>query len=114
MQVGWEKSETANRVDSFIWHLRVYKNKLFFEITGHEFELEATTKIDDLKKHILGKLRTENNDSLKTEDLEKVLIFPSDQISFSKLPSLNQWGYPSRLFIQPLLLALYFFENAEI
>ena len=45
--------------------------------------MEATTKIDDLKKHILGKLRTENNDSLKTEDLEKVLIFSSDQISFN-------------------------------
>ena len=23
VQVGWEKSENANRVDSFIWHLRV-------------------------------------------------------------------------------------------
>ena len=45
--------------------------------------MEATTKIDDLKKHILSKSRANNNDSLKTEDLEKVLIFSSDQISFN-------------------------------
>ena len=62
----------------------MYKINFAFEITGHEFELEATTKIDDLKKHILGKSRADNNESLKTEDLEKILIFPSDQISFSK------------------------------
>ena len=61
-----------------------YRINFAFEITGHEFELEATTKIDDLKKLILGKPIAENNDSLKTEDLEKILIFSSDQISFSK------------------------------
>ena len=61
-----------------------YRINFAFEITGHEFELEATTKIDDLKKHILGKSMAENYDGLKAEDLEKVLIFSSDQISFSK------------------------------
>ena len=80
--------------------------------------MEATTKIDDLKKLILGEPIAENNDSLKTEDLEKVLIFSSDQISFSKLPSLNQWGYTFRLFIQPLILPVLrnnlVFLNAEI